>query len=394
MADYPLELFGGKTALEEARVPSFDYLASQGELGLMKTVPDSLPPGSDTANLSVIGYNPLLYYTGRSPFEAASLGIELAPEDVSFRTNLVTLSGEERYADKTMVDYAAGEILTSEAEELIGAVANRFEKDFIKFYSGFRYRHIMVWSEGADDWDLTPPHDISGQKITTHLPRGKEAALLSQMMEESYELLKKHPVNLKRVEKGLRPANSLWFWGDGRKPLLKPFKEEYGLGGAVISAVDLIKGLGIFAGLESIDVEGATGDIDTNYEGKVEATLQALKGGHDFVYLHVEAPDECAHRFEAENKVKAIELLDEKVVGPILEDLKKSGLEFSVLLAADHATPLALGTHTHDPVPYVIYRSSAPKKDLKRRYSEKEAAKSGLYYAEGYKLMKHFLQQD
>ena len=392
MAGYPHQALGGKTALEKAKIPFFDRLASEGELGLVKTVPDNLPPGSDTANLSVLGYDPLIYYTGRAPFEAASLGIELKPQDVAFRCNLVTLSGEENYRNKTMVDYAAGEISTAEAKELISAVAAALGTELIRFYSGFRYRHIMVWQDGADDWSLTPPHDISGKKIAAGLPRGQDAALVFKMMEESYKLLAGHPINRQRVQKGLNPANSIWLWGNGRKPLLKPFKEEYGLEGAVISAVDLIKGLGILAGLKSIDVEGATGDIDTNYAGKVEAALSAFSEGHDFVYLHIEGPDECAHRFEAQNKVKAIELIDQKVLAPLLASLEKSGQEFSLLLAADHATPLSLGTHTHDPVPYAIYRSSGPKNSTACSYNEKCAGETGLYYAEGFKLMKHFLK--
>ena len=394
MSDYPNDLFGGKTALQFARTPNLDRIAAEGEIGLVKTIPKGLPPGSDTANLSVIGYDPNLYYTGRSPFEAASLGIELLPEDVSFRCNLVTLSGENSYRDKSMVDYAAGEISTAEAGELIQSIAAALETEMIKFYRGFRYRHIMVWRGIADQWNLTPPHDISGRAIGKYLPAGVKADQLTDIMEKSSVILSEHPVNLKRFEKGLNPANSIWIWGNGRRPLLPSFKKVYGLNGAVISAVDLIKGLGILAGLDSINVDGATGDIDTNYEGKVSAALSALKGGHDFVYLHVEAPDECSHRFEAENKVRAIELIDEKVVQPLWSDLEKNGIEFSLLLAADHATPLSLGTHTDDPVPYAIYRSNKSGKVGKFRYDEKSASESGICFEEGYKLMKHFLQQE
>ncbi len=394
MADYPNAIFGGKTALEFARTPNLDRIASEGEIGLVKTIPQGLPPGSDTANLSVIGYDPNRYYTGRSPFEAASLGIELQPDDVSFRCNLVTLSDETSYRDKSMVDYAAGEITTDEAGELIQSIAVELNTELIKFYRGFRYRHIMVWQGIADQWDLTPPHDISGRTIGNYLPAGIEADQLTGIMERSNILLSEHPVNKKRIKKGLNPANSIWIWGNGRRPLLPSFKEEYGINGAVISAVDLIKGLGILAGLESIDVDGATGDLDTNYEGKVSAALSALKGGHDFVYLHIEAPDECSHRFEAQNKVRAIELIDQKVVQPILSDLEKNNLEFSLLLTADHATPLSLGTHTDDPVPYAIYRSNRPGNNKQCCYDEKNASESGIYFEEGYKLMKHFLQEE
>lgn len=394
MADYPHDYFGGRTALETADIPHIDRLAEAGELGLVRTIPPGMPPGSDTANLSVVGYDPQLYYTGRSPLEAASLGVELNPTDVSFRCNLVTLSPEQPYSAKSMVDYSAGEISSEEAAELIALLGRELNDAQFTFYPGFRYRHLLVRRDDSDNWDLTPPHDISGRPIKDYLPRGPEAPLLNGLMEKSYQLLADHPVNRKRESRNLKPANSIWIWGNGRRPLLPSFKKVYGLNGAVISAVDLIKGLGILAGLDSINVDGATGDIDTNYEGKVSAALSALKGGHDFVYLHVEAPDECSHRFEAGNKVRAIELIDEKVVQPLWSDLEKNGIEFSLLLAADHATPLSLGTHTDDPVPYAIYRSNKSGKVGKFRYDEKSASESGICFEEGYKLMKHFLQQE
>ena len=391
MADYPFEKFGNITALEFARTPHFDRLAAEGELGLVRTIPAGMPPGSDTANLSVIGYNPAEYYTGRSPFEAASLGIDLGPDDISFRCNLVTLSDDEPYEEKRMVDYAAGEIHTEEAEELINALGSVLAKGPISFYPGFRYRHIITWSGAPDDWNLTPPHDISGKIIKTHLPQGSESALLLDMMEKSYALLKDHPVNLRRIEKGLKPANAIWIWGNGRKPLSPTFQEKYGLTGAVISAVDLIKGLGLIAGLESIDVPGATGDIDTNYEGKVEAALETFRRGGDFVFLHIEAPDECSHRFEADNKVKAIELIDEKVFKVIWERLEQSGEDYSILLVTDHATPLSLGTHTSEPVPYTIYRSNKRADLPGQRYNEVSASQTGFLIDEGYKMMDRFL---
>ncbi|MBW6464065.1 MAG: cofactor-independent phosphoglycerate mutase [Firmicutes bacterium] len=391
MADYPFAEFGGKTALEYASTPNFDRLASEGELGLVQTIPEGFPPGSDTANLSVIGYNPLNYYTGRSPFEAASMGIDLKPGDVSFRCNLVTLSPDEPYPKKKMIDYCSGEISTEEAKELIDALKGELETECMKIYAGFRYRHVMVWEGASDQWQLTPPHDISGRVIEHYLPAGSEAVTLLDLMEKSYTILANHPVNQERLERGLKPANSIWIWGDGKKPLLPLFKEKYGLSGAVISAVDLIKGLGLFAGLERIDVEGATGDIDTNFEGKVSAALEALNRGHDFVYLHIEAPDECSHRFEAKNKIKAIELIDEKVVQVIRKELEENGTDFSILLVTDHATPLSLGTHTSEPVPYAIYRSSNKHVDCTRNFNEVSALKTGRLIKEGYTLMDYFL---
>jgi len=391
MADYPVEQLGGKTPLQYAETPCFDRLAVEGELGLVKTIPESLSPGSDTANLSVMGYDPLKYYSGRSPLEAISLGVDLKADDVSFRCNLVTLSGDEPYTEKTMVDYCAGEIATEEAAELMAAIRERLGSEIIDFHTGFKYRHLMVWHGGPDDWRLTPPHDISRQKIASHLPAGKEGNKVLQMMEESYSFLVDHPVNRRRIEKGLNPANSIWIWGSGSKPQLPLFTEKYGLKGAVISAVDLVKGIGLFAGLNPIMVEGATGNIDTNYRGKAEAALDALAQDKDFVYLHIEAPDECSHRFETENKVKAIELIDREVAGRILETLEQSCFDYSILLLTDHATPLSLGTHTREPVPFSIFRSSNRQNQTGRKFDEFHASKAGLLFKEGYRLMDHFL---
>ncbi len=391
MADYPFEQFNQQTALQYARTPNFDSLAVEGELGLAGTVPDGLPPGSDTANLSILGYDPLKYYTGRSPFEAASMGIELRPEDVSFRCNLVTLSDETKYADKTMVDYCAGEISTVEAEELIAAISRELGSAEISFHTGFQFRNLMVWQGAPDNWQLTPPHDISGQKIVSHLPAGSESSKILELMERSSQLLSEHPVNKKRLEKGLHPANSIWIWGNGRKPQLPLFHDKYGLNGAVISAVDLIKGIGLFAGMEPILVEGATGYIDTNLTGKVNAVLKAFRNGKDFVYLHIEAPDECSHRFEAENKIKAIEMIDKQVAGFLRQELAKSDWDFSILLATDHATPLSLGTHTREPVPFAIFRSSESRRSPGRKFDEKSAAETGLLFAEGWRIMDYFI---
>ncbi len=393
MADYPMEQFENKTALEYARTPHFDMLADEGVLGLVQTIPGDLPAGSDTANLSVMGYDPLKYYTGRSPFEAISLGVNLSPEDVSFRCNLVTLSGDQPYPEKTMVDYCAGEISNHEAAELINAVGYALGSEEIDFHTGFRYRHLMVWHGTTDQWQLTPPHDISGQRISDHLPSGKEGLRVRQMMEKSWNILADHPVNRKRIEKGLNPANSIWIWGAGRKPLIPSYADKYGLEGSVISAVDLVKGIGLFAGLTPLDVEGATGYIDTNYKGKVEAALNALKQGHDFIYLHIEAPDECSHRFEIENKIRAIELIDHEVVRTIREEMDKSGTDYSILLITDHATPLSLGTHTREAVPFAIFRSNNIQDSRGLQFNEVCAADTGILYKEGFKLMDTFLDR-
>ena len=393
MADYPLDKLGGKTVLQYADTPAFDLLAREGELGLIQTIPESLPPGSDTANLSVFGYDPLKYYTGRSPFEAASLGIELGPDDISFRCNLVTLSDDEPYAKKMMVDYCAGEISTAEADQLLKLIDSELGSDLIRFYTGFQYRNLMVWNGAPEAWQLTPPHDNSNKIIGDYLPAGPEGSAVLKMMEKSYQLLADHPLNRERKARGLNPANSIWIWGNGRKPLIPTFQEKYGLEGTVVSAVDLVKGLGQLAGLKKAEVNGATGYIDTNLKGKVEAALSAFDSGDDFVYLHVEAPDECSHRFEMENKIKAIEMIDREVVKVLKDELETRGIEFSILLITDHATPLALGTHTRDPVPFAIYRSSGQMSNEEGSFDEVGAAVTGIHYEQGFRLMDHFLKK-
>ena len=317
MADRPYEGLGGKTPLDVANHPTMDYLASKGICGLAKTVPEGMPPGSDTANLSVMGYDPKVYYTGRSPLEAVSMGIELSLNDVTYRCNTVTLSDDEAYEDCTMIDYSCDEITTPESTQIINDLNEVFKKEDLNIYPGISYRHCLVLRDAKDGADCTPPHDILEQKITDNLPKGQNSELLLSMMKRSRELLKDHPVNKSRIERGLHPVSSLWFWGEGRKPNLTAFVEKYGKKGAVVSAVDLIKGIGICAGLNSIDVPGATGNIDTNFEGKSQAAVDALLSGDDFVYVHMEAPDECGHRCEPENKVRAIELIDEKVLKPM-----------------------------------------------------------------------------
>ncbi|HZK34034.1 MAG TPA: cofactor-independent phosphoglycerate mutase [Bacillota bacterium] len=389
MADYPLAELGNKTPLHAARKPNIDRLARYGELGLVKTIPDSLPPGSDVANLSVLGYAPEKYYTGRSPLEAASMGIILRDTDITFRTNLVTLSDGSGYKDRLMIDHSSDEITTEEAHLLMDAIRASFNNNSLTFYKGISYRHCLLWENGSLNFELTPPHDILGESVADYLPKGKDAQFILEMMEQSAKLLENHPVNIKRIEKGLKPANSIWIWGQGRKPAIPYFKEMFGLDGAVISAVDLIKGLGILAGMDSIDVEGATGNIDTNYVGKAQAALDLLKAGKDFVFVHVEAPDECGHRYEIDNKVRSIELIDELVMGTLLDGLQEYE-DYKILVLPDHATPLSLRTHTRDPVPYIVYQKSKASKGLSDGYDEQKAANTGRTFERGSELMAYF----
>lgn len=388
MADYPVEELGGKTPLEVAKKPNIDSLARYGELGMVKTVPDGMKPGSDVANLAAMGYNPANCYTGRSPLEAVSIGIEMSDTDVAFRCNLVTLSGEGEYRDKVMEDYSSGEITTDEAAELIRAVDEAFSTDELKFYPGISYRHCMIWNGGPTGLDLTPPHDISDRKITEYLP--KEPKIL-ELMQRSFEVLDQHPVNQARRSRGLNPANSIWLWGEGTRPGVSCFEKAYGVKGSVISAVDLIKGIGLCAGMKVIEVEGATGNIDTNFKGKGEAALRTLSEGQDLVYIHVEAPDECGHHGDVKGKVRSIERIDEEIVGPLLAGLKAAGEDYSILVMPDHPTPLAIKTHISDPVPYLLYRSTGEKESGISTYTEAAAAGTGRYEEHGYSLMKRLL---
>lgn len=389
MADLPREDLTGKTPMGTAKKPNMDKLAKVSEVGLVKTVIDTLKPGSDVANLSVLGYDPSVYYSGRSPLEAGSIGIDMKPTDVSFRCNLVTLSEEEKYEDKTIIDYCAGDISTEEAAELIRFIQEKMGNEEFSFYSGVSYRHCLIWNNGTlDVGTLTPPHDITGKKITEYLGINQNGEKLLDMMKRSYDLLRDHPVNKKRIEKGLRPANSIWLWGEGVRKDLMPFEKKYGLKGAMISAVDLLKGIGKFTEMEVINVPGATGYIDTNFEGKAQAAIDTLKKGNDFVYIHVEAPDECGHRFEIENKVKSIELIDELILGPILKAFE--GEDIKILICPDHPTPLALKTHTNAPVPYLIYDSRKEKEGVEV-FSEENAEKTGNYISVGHTLMERFL---
>ena len=361
-------------------------------MGMVKTVPGDLPPGSDVANLAVFGYDPEIYYTGRSPLEAVSMKVPLKLTDTTFRTNLVSLSDEPEYEKKTMVDYSSDEISTAEAHQLIDAINEAFKTDEIEFFGGISYRHLMVWHNRENDFSkLTPLHDISDRVIGEYLPDNET---IRNMMIKSYDILKDHPVNKARIEKGLRPANSIWIWGAGTKPNLNAYAEKFGIKGAVISAVDLVKGIGYCAGLDVIDVEGATGTVTTNFDGKAKAAIDALKNGADFVYVHLEAPDEAGHRHEIENKVKAIELIDKKIVAPIVSYLKDSGEDYAVLIMPDHPTPLAIRTHTSDPIPYVLYNSKTEKTTADEVvYCEKEAEKTGIFIKDGYKLINKLLER-
>ena len=394
MADYEVPEFGGSTILDVANKPNMDYMSLKGELGMVRTVQEGMKPGSDVANLSVMGYDTRKCYTGRSPLEAASIGVKLLDTDVTFRCNLVTLSDEECYEDKTMLDYSAGEITTDEAKSLIEAVRKELNTDILKFYAGVSYRHLLVWDKGSDNVELTPPHDISDRKIKDYLPKGDNSEKLLELMKKSEEILKNHPVNLERVKAGKNPATSIWLWGEGKKPVLEDFNEKYSIRGCVISAVDLIKGIAICANMKSIDVEGATGTYHTNFDGKAQAALSALcDDGMDFVYIHMEAPDECGHQGDAPNKKLSVELIDRKVVGFLRDELSKRGIDYKMLILPDHPTPISLKTHVSDPVPYVIYSSSDEKADG-YVYNEKNGAKTGLVIEDGYTLMDRFLSQE
>ncbi len=388
MADLPLPSHNNKTPLEIANKPYMDMLAKKGTLGMVKTVPDSLKPGSDVANLSVMGYNTEKCYTGRSPLEAASIGVELLPDDMTFRCNLVTLSDDEIYENKTMVDYSSGEITTEEAAELIKSVAEHLNTELLEFHAGISYRHLLVWHGCDKKFNLTPPHDISDRKITEYMP---SEPIFCEMMKKSYEFLKDHPINLARMERGLNPANSIWLWGEGTKPMVDNFEEKTGLKGSVVSAVDLVKGIGFCAGMDVIEVKNVTGNINTNFEGKAKAAADALLGDSDFVYLHFEAPDECGHHGDADDKIKSIEYLDERVLKYLLGRFDEAKIDYSIMILPDHPTPIATKTHSREPVPFLIYRSNDEKNNADAVYTEKFAESAGLFVEEGHKLLDMFI---
>jgi len=396
MADQPVEALGRKTPLMVADKPNMDRMARTGLAGMIRTVPHGLAPGSDTANMSVMGYDPRLYYTGRSPLEAISMSIDMQPGDIAFRCNLVTLSDEPDYADKTMIDYSADEIGSDEAARLIEAVNQQFANDTIRFYPGKSYRHCMIWKGGPLDGLLVPPHDILTRKIRSHLPGGPGSESILAMMTDSAAILQDHPVNQARRKRGLNPANSIWIWGQGSRPQLPPLAERLGLQGSVISAVDLIYGLGICAGLHIVEVPGVTGNIHTNFKGKAAAAIAEFKRGQDYVYLHVEAPDECGHRAEIENKVKAIERIDADIIGPVWSWLEQNrqdtGEDFRMLVMPDHPTPLDLRTHTSDPVPFALYSSDAISSRPAAAYDESSCAATGYFIEQGYSFFERIVR--
>lgn len=393
MADYPVPALGGKTPMMVAKKPHIDALAAKAEVGLVRTVAPGLKPGSDVANMSVLGFDPHRFYTGRSPLEAASIGIDMKDSDVSLRTNLVTLSDKgEPFADKVIEDYCADDISTEEARQLIEAVQAAFGGGEYDFYTGVSYRHCLIWHGGTTELgNMTPPHDITGKVIGPHLSTAETARPLLEMMEKSFDLLKDHPVNKARVAAGRRPANCIWLWGEGKRPALQPFEALYGIKGGMVSAVDLLKGIANCAGMEVEEVPGATGYIDTDFEGKAKAALDLLTR-NDLVYVHFEAPDECGHRNEPENKVKAIEMIDSRVL-PILEEGLEQYENYKILLLPDHPTPIVTRTHASDPVPYLLYQKSAPKTGVDT-INEETAKATGIYMENGPAMMPHFLGQD
>jgi 2,3-bisphosphoglycerate-independent phosphoglycerate mutase len=383
MPDEKIEVLGGKTPLQFASTPNMDRMARLGRFGLARTVPAGFPPGSDVANLSVFGYDPSVYYTGRSPLEAASIGVELGPNDVAFRLNLVNL--QTRGGKLYMHDYSSGHISTEEGNDLVKTLQKEFGDDEFQFYPGVSYRHLLVWRNGMEGMKTTPPHDITGKCIDKFLPNGDGGERLVRIMTETRELLTSHPVYKKRMESKKPPANSIWLWGQGKAPKMQTYRERFGLTGAVISAVDLIRGIGIYAGLDIIKVPGATGYVDTNYQGKAEAALEALEK-RDFVYLHVEAPDESSHSGILEYKIRAIEDFDAKIVGPVLEGIGRFG-DYRILCVSDHPTPLRIKTHTAEPVPFVIYSGENGNGKQVKGFDEYSARDTGLFVDEGFRLM-------
>lgn len=384
MADRPIAELGDQTPLAYAETPTMDQLAAVSEIGMVHTIPDGMKPGSDTANLSVLGYNPRIYYSGRSPLEALSIGVDIKDTDIALRCNLVTLSEEEEnYEDRTIIDHSSGEISTADAAVLLDAVREGLENETYKFYVGTSYRHLLIWDRG-EVVELTQPHDVLGQTIGQYLP---EDAVLREMMKKSYDILVNHPINVERKKKGLNPANSCWFWGAGTKPALSSFEEKTHLKGAMISAVDLLKGIAVGASMKVIEVEGANGGLNTNYEGKAQAAIDVLtKEGYDFAYIHVEAPDEMGHQGSVERKVKAIEYLDSRVIKPVKEGLEAAGEDFRMLVLPDHPTPICMRTHSSDSVPYLLYDST----DLQQhdwKYNEAEGESSGNYVACGHEII-------
>ena len=394
MADEPIRELGNVTPMQKANKPNMDRLAKEALVGTVSNVPEGMVPESDTANMAILSFDPKIYSKGRSPLEAVSMGIEMQPDETAYRCNVVTLTeDEERYEDRVILDHSADEITTAEADLLIKTLEEKLGNEYRKFYTGVSYRHCLIWKNGNDKYNFMRPHDILGKRIGEYLPRiedGGEEFL--RLMKESYEILKDHPVNLARKARGLKPANSAWLWSPGKKPQLPSFKEKWGLNAAVISAVDLIKGIGLCAEMESIDVEGATGNVHTNYDGKAQATIDAFKRGVELVYVHVEGPDECGHRAEIDNKVKSIELIDQKILGPVYEYLKNCGEAFKIMILPDHPTPIRIRTHSIDPVPFLIYSSQKAEQGVEQ-FDEATAAGVARYVPNGYTLMEQLIEK-
>ena len=389
MADEPIDALGGKSPLACAETPVMDELASKGEMGMVQNVPAGMAPGSDVANLSVLGYDPAVCYSGRSPLEALSVGVAMEPTDIVLRCNIVTLTEEEPYAKKTILDHSSGEISTADADILMDAIREAFNSDEFQYYTGTSYRHITIWKNGTMP-QLEPPHDHLTQVIGPYLPQETK---LRAMMEKSFDILNTHPLNLERAAKGKNKANSLWFWGAGTKPSLQNFTEKTGLKGAMVSAVDLLKGIAVGAGMKVYQVPGATGSIDTNFEGKAQAAIDALtKDGCDFVYVHVEAPDEMGHQGLLKEKIQSIEYLDRRLIAPVKKAMEDAGEDFRMLVLPDHPTPIRLRTHTGDPVPYVLYDSTRQRKSI-QKYTEAEAEATGNYEPNGYRLIERLLNK-
>ena len=388
MADEPIEKLGGKTPLAYADTPAMDRLSKLSEVGLVHTIPEGMKPGSDTANLSVLGYDPKIYYSGRSPLEALSIGVPMKETDVALRCNIVTLSEEDvPFEERTIIDHSSGEISTEDCAVLLEAVKKELQNETYQFYVGTSYRHCLIWNQGSVI-ELSQPHDVLGQVIGQYLPDDEN---LLYMMKRSYEILVNHPINIERKKQGLNPANCCWFWGAGTKPMLSSFQEKTGLKGMMVSAVDLLKGIAVGAGMGVAKVEGANGGLHTNYEGKVQAALDALKGDYDFVYIHVEAPDEMGHQGSVDRKVQAIEFLDQRVIEPLTQALDRDGINYRLLVMPDHPTPIRVRTHTADSVPYLLYDSTKPKKES-WNYNEKEAADSGNFVPLGHTIIDKLLE--
>ena len=384
MADEPISTLNDKTPLEYAHTPMMDALSKKGEIGMVHTIPEGMAPGSDTANLSVMGYDPMIYYSGRSPLEALSIGVPMKEDDIAFRCNVVTISEEDvEFEKQTIIDHSSGEISTEDAAVLIETVKRELAKDGYQFYVGTSYRHCLIWEKGQV-MELTPPHDVLEQVIGEYLPKD---TVLRDMMKRSYDILKDHPINVERKKQGLNPANCLWFWGAGTKPMLSDFREKTGKKGIMISAVDLLKGIAVGAGMDNAYVKGANGGLHTNYEGKMQAAVKAVsEDGYDFAYIHVEAPDELGHQGSVERKVQAIEYLDERIIAPVVNNLKEKGIDFRILILPDHPTPIRVRTHTAGNVPYLLYDSTLERNE-EWSYNEKDALNSGNLVEKGHTLI-------